>query len=242
MKFVQSTFLSLATLAVVFIAILSGCSGSDPINTTVGNLVLEFQITDSGSSRFEEANLLVARAIVRPESVEGQGSLGGAGISLLANEIREMDLNATSTALPSTSLPAGRFILEEISFFPTGIVPITLVDNDLPDPMAACIDRKTTFPGDNRERSRVAQSFNSLSLNRRTFRPNAPITIPSGDAVIHPIMVNSDDLIQAYLNAFICSDDEGACAVALGGSVPCITSFSANGFITELEGLDWITY
>ncbi len=57
MKLVRSTLLSLATLAVVFIALLAGCSGSDPLSTTVGSLVLEFQITDPNSTRFEEADL-----------------------------------------------------------------------------------------------------------------------------------------------------------------------------------------
>lgn len=242
MKLVRSTFVSLATLAVVFIVILSGCSGSDPLSTTVGNLVLEFQIADPGSTEYEEANLLVATAIVRPASAEALESLGDAGISLLANEIREMDLNTGSSPLPSASLPAGTFILEEISFLPSGLIPITLVNNDVPDPMAACIDRKTVLPGDSTEQSRVAQAINGLSGDRRTFRPNAVITIPTGDTLIHPIRINSALLIQAYKNAFTCSDNEVACRVSRGGTVPCITAFNANGFITELEGLDWITY
>ncbi len=242
MKLVRRTFVSLTILAIVFIAILSGCSGSDPLSTTVGNLVLEFQITDPGSTDYEEANLLVAKAIVRPATAEGQDSLGNAGISLLANEIREMDLNSTSSPLPSASLPAGTFILEEISFLPSGLIPITLVNNDVPDLGAACIDRKTLLPGDQTEQSRVAQAINGLSVDRRTFRPNVPIAIPSGDAVNHPIRINSALLIQAYKNAFTCSDNPVACRVSRGGTVPCITSFNANGFITELEGLDWITY
>jgi hypothetical protein len=242
MKLVRSTFVSLATLVVVFIAILSGCSGSDPLSTTVGSLVLDFQITDPGSTEYEEADFLISKAIVRPASAEALESLGDAGISLLANEVLAMDLNSGSTPLPAASLPAGTFILEEVSFLPSGRIPITLVNNDVPDPMAACIDRKTMLPGDTTEQSRVAQAINGLSVDRRTFRPNAPIVIPSGEIVNHPIRINSAALIQAYKNAFTCSDNPVACRVSRGGSVPCITSFNANGFITELEGLDWITY
>ena len=146
---------------------------------------------------------------------------------------------------PGTSaanLPAGVFLLEEISFLPSGVVPINLVDHDPVDPLASCVDRKSALPGSTTEQAKVAQAINSLSVDRRTFRPNTPIFVPSGDAVSHPIRINSTLLIQAYKNAMVCSDSEVVCQIVVGGTPPCITSFNANGFITELEGLDWIDY
>ncbi len=244
MKLVQSTFLSLATLAVVFIAILSGCSGSDPLSTTVGGLVLDFQITDPGSTQYEEASLLLIKAIVRPTSAQSLESLGGAGISLLANQRPEMDLNATSNTIPAASLPAGTYILDEISFLPSGFVPITLVDNDAPtDPLFDCIDRKAVLPGDEFERAIIASRLGFLPSERLIFRPGSTIVIPTDDVVLHPIRIRSELLIQAYRNAMTCSDDELLCRNVSQNTVPpCITGFRANDFITELEGLDWISY
>ena len=248
MKLVRNTIASLATLVVVFIVILSGCSGSDPLSTTVGSLVLEFQITDAGSTQYEIANLTLGRATVHAVSQEALDSVGGAGISLLVNEIRNIDLNTASNPLTAAALPAGTFILDEVNFFPQGFIPITLLDND-PDAMAACIDRMPmiprTFDDDlitTNDEIRMSQGITAVSITRKTLHPNLIINIPSGGTINQPILINSAMLIQAYKNAITCSDNDLVCAVSRGGQVPCITSFNGNAFFDELDTLDWITF
>ena len=249
MKLVRSIFLTMAALAVVSIAVLSGCSGSDPLSTTVGSLVLDFQITDPGSTQYEEADMLLGTAIVRPVSQEGQDSLGDAGISLLSNELFEMDLNLGSNSLPAASLPAGSFLLEEINFFVSGFIPLRLLDQDLPDPMAACVDRMPAIPRPDPDpltstidEQRLNAAINSIPDSRKTLHPNVIINIPSDGLATQQVQINSTMLIQAYKNAIICSENVTVCQVSRGGQVPCIGGFNANQFFDELESQDWITF
>ncbi len=249
MKLVRNIFLTMAALAVVSIVVLSGCSGSDPLSTTVGSLVIDFQISDPGSTQYELAEMLLGTAIVRPVSQEGQDSLGGAGISLLTNENFEMNLNSGSNSLPAARLPAGTFLLEEINFFVSGFVPIKLVDLDPVDPMGSCTDRMPAIPRTDPgsevstiDEQRLNNAIRSIPDSRKRLQPNALISIPANDVETFTVQINSAMLIQAYKNAIICSENASRCEVNQGGQVPCISGFDANGFFTELEGLDWITF
>ncbi len=242
MKLVRSTFLSLATLAVVFIALLAGCSGSDPLSTTVGQLVLDFQITDPGSTQYEEGGLQLITATLLPVSTEALESLGGAGIALLSNKRLVIDMNTTSNPIPAANIPAGAYVLDKISFYPVGFAPIELVDHDLPDPAAACIDRKTMLPGTDLEKSLVATKFNVLSEEQRTLRPGVPVSIRSGEVVSLPIRINSALLIQAYKNAMVCSDSVAVCQAVAGTTPPCLARFDMILYLDEITGLDWIDF
>ena len=115
--------------------------------------------------------------------------------------------------------------------------------------MAACLDRMPEVPRGildddltTNGEIRIAQGLGAVSADRKTFRPNTPISIPSGEIVVYPIQINSTMLIQAYKSAITCSDNDIVCRVSRGGEVPCVTGFNGNAFFDALDGLDWITY
>ncbi len=244
MKLNQKLLGGIFLTGMVLTLVLAGCSDTNVLQTPAGTLTLQFQVNNSGSTEYEQGTFTVFSVTVRPLEVQAQQSLGGATIALLANEVRFIDLNASETSIDPANLPAGSFILENVNFFPPGKAPIELQNNDA-DPMAAaCIDRKTLIPGTTGEKSIVSTAFLGQSLDRLTLHPNTLIQIPSGDTLNYSIGINSSLLIQAYKNAFTCSDVESTCRIVLGPSapVPCVIGFNANQFLDELDSLDWVTF
>jgi hypothetical protein len=239
----QLIFASILAVTLAGLAGLTGCGDANLLETTVGVLTLEFQVSDPGSTQYEVAVLLVANVTVRPVDQDAQDSLGGADIALLANEVRSIDLASSSTTLNPTSLPAAVFTLDSVLFFPDGRAPIELQDTN-PDPMASCLDRKPALPETPDETTVIASALFDISKSRRTINPNALITIPSGGTLNHPITINSSLLIQAYKNAMTCSDVVATCQQRFNSlaAVPCLMSFDANQFLDELDTLDWVSF
>jgi len=179
-------------LAVGLVVGSAGCSGSDPLTSSNGNLEVQVQLVNT-ETRFDVGQFAVIQVTLRPLDAQASANLGDNDLGVLRVALG-LDLEETPYSSGTASLADGIYRLENLV-----LSGINYNDTDPPASDDTCADYISRY--------RLTSPTTPLSINE--FGRDVTVTIDGGKTSTLKFTVDGQALIGAIQQVWQCGQNCG---------------------------------
>jgi hypothetical protein len=208
-------YMAVPVLAIVAGVFYLGCTGTDVIESPVGELTLSVEPMNTGMSRFDNATMRMEQFWFRPVDPQKDALLGSNDYGVLTAGLF-IDLNSPTASLLDMSMDVGTYRVTRIRFG-----EVFLSDSTPPAVPSTCMENfgQIATP---EYRGAVAGKLYNIVFDEDT---GPRFTLSDGNSTVR-LQVDAQAIIEAYVESFLCRESQSCQSGTV--DAPCLEAFFEN--------------